>query len=633
MQLFGIEISLARKSQGSMTAVDTRGGWFSVLGDFVSGAWQAAIKVDAPRDIMAFSGVFSCVTKIANDVAKLRPMLVEDRDDGTCLEVEGISPFRPVLEKPNRFQTRITFFKQWIASKLFWGNAYVLKERDRRGLVIALYILDPQRVTPLVTESGDVYYRLQADHLSGLKDSVVAPASEIIHDLMVPLWHPLVGVSPIYACGTSATMGSRILRNSTAFFGNMSRPGGYLVTPGKLEPDDAAELKRQWKENYGGANAGNTAVLANGLKYENMGVPADDAQLIEQLEWTIADVARCFAMPLYKIGGEIPPNTTVETLNQSYYSECLQILLEDLELCLKEGLSLPAGKYVEFDLDGLLRMDASALIKSEKEAAGIKSPNESRRRLNLPPVEGGKSPYLQEQNFSLEALAKRDASPDPWASKKPPAPALPAPPTPAGDEPAKRAKEILQEVLAQHAVERAAAAETAAKEMAVVKTAIDEVAAAVKRVSAPAAVPSEEMVQTLAAAKALVAEFTAIVQRMKDEPAASVPAPAAESEEADLEEIADAFIKGIAPREDEGLSASATLLAAAMIQEEMERTAGEEAARLDRIEDEQRSIARGLQAVAKGQDLIVETLRQPVVPVYDDKGKLKHAQRQPKDER
>jgi hypothetical protein len=38
-------------------------------------------------------------------------------------------------------------------------------------------------------------------------------------------------------------------------------------------------------------------------------------------------------------------------------------------------------------------------------------------------VEGGDSAYLQQQNFSLEALAKRDAQPDPFGtSPKPPAP-------------------------------------------------------------------------------------------------------------------------------------------------------------------------------------------------------------------
>jgi phage portal protein BeeE len=56
--------------------------------------------------------------------------------------------------------------------------------------------------------------------------------------------------------------------------------------------------------------------------------------------------------------------------------------------------------------------------------AGVMSPNEGRSKLDLKPVEGGESPYLQQQNYSLAALAKRDAQDDPFA---PNTPALPPP--------------------------------------------------------------------------------------------------------------------------------------------------------------------------------------------------------------
>ena len=61
------------------------------------------------------------------------------------------------------------------------------------------------------------------------------------------------------------------------------------------------------------------------------------------------------------------------------------------------------------------------MVNAEAEAvkSGIKAPNEGRRRLNLPPKNGGDSPYMQQQNYSLEALARRDAQPDPWAQPEP----------------------------------------------------------------------------------------------------------------------------------------------------------------------------------------------------------------------
>ncbi len=424
-----------RAKAQSLSAVNsTGGGWVNVVRESFGGAFQQNVVTDAPKEILAFSAVFSCVTVISSDIAKLRIKLVSEDDAGICSEVRR-SPWLAVLRKPNHFQNRIKFVEQWIVSKLLFGNTYVLKQRDARGVVTALYILDPQRVTPLVADSGDVYYQLSADHLAGLLGSVTVPASEIIHDMMVSLWHPLVGVSPIYACGISATMGNRIQANSTKFFNNMSRPSGSLTAPGTIDDETAGRLKAAWEENFGGQNIGRLAVLGDGLKYEAMTIAAADAQLIEQLKWTVEDVARCFHVPLYKLGGPAPVNSSLESLNQGYYSECLQVLIETLELCLGEGLSLPFDYSAELDLDGLLRMDTAARYDAKNKAVGggWMSPNEARRGENLAPVAGGESPLLQQQNFSLAALAKRDAQPDPFGMA--PKPALaPALPVPAADQ-------------------------------------------------------------------------------------------------------------------------------------------------------------------------------------------------------
>jgi hypothetical protein len=151
----------------------------------------------------------------------IRLMQEEDK-----IWVETTSPaFSPVLRKPNKYQTRQKFFESWVLSKLSSGNTYVLKERDNRGGVIALHVLDPNRVKPLVAPNGDVYYELHDDDLAKLPAGLPAiPASEIIHDRMWCLFHPLVGLSPIYACARAATHGLNIQDNSVNFFENMSRP-------------------------------------------------------------------------------------------------------------------------------------------------------------------------------------------------------------------------------------------------------------------------------------------------------------------------------------------------------------------------------------------------------------------------
>ena len=123
------------------------------------------------------------------------------------------------------------------------------------------------------------------------------PAREIIHDLMMPLFHPLIGVSPIYACGIVALQGLNIQANSSQFFASGSNPGGVLTAPGAIDDSTAQRLKACWDANYTGANVGKVAVLGDGLKYEAMSVNAVDAQLIEQLKWTTETVCACYHVP------------------------------------------------------------------------------------------------------------------------------------------------------------------------------------------------------------------------------------------------------------------------------------------------------------------------------------------------
>lgn len=409
MRIFGLEVFKKK----SLQAVYSFGSsWFNTVRESYSGAFQQAVTLDSQRNVLAFSAVFACVTSIAGDIAKMRVKIVkEDPKTDICVEVKDYAAAK-VLKRPNRYQDRIKFEENWIISKLLYGNTYILKERDAQRNVVRLYPLDSQRVVPLVADDGGVYYQLVQDRLAGIEESTVVPASEIIHDRMNCLFHPLVGISPIFACGMSATMGNKIQSNSTKFFDNMSRPSGMLTAPGSISAEVAARLKAAWEENFSGNNIGRLAVLGDALKYEPMTIPAQAAQLIEQLRWTVEDVARAFCMPLFKLGGPIPAHSTLDMLIQSYYTDCLQRLIESFELCLDEGLGLPDGYYTEFDLDGLLRMDQLAQITSLKESvlAAIRSPNEARAKLNLPPVDGGEYPLAQQQNYSLGALARRDAA-------------------------------------------------------------------------------------------------------------------------------------------------------------------------------------------------------------------------------
>lgn len=406
----------------------SRGAWYPVFESY-AGAWQSNVVVN--RDsVLANPYIFACQTLIARDIAKLRVKLVEKT--GRVWSETTSPAFSPVLRKPNRFQTRNQFWESWMLSKLSRGNAYVFKQRDQRGVVVALYVLDPNRVTPLVADNGDVFYDLAVDNIAGIREQFIVPAREMIHDRWNTLFHPLVGLSPIFANGVAATQGIRIQDNSATFFGNQSRPGGILTAPGKVSDETASRLKTAFDSNYSGADAGKIAVIGDGLTFTQLTVSAEDAQVVEQLQWTAEAIASTYHIPPYMVGaGPVPTAGNVQQDNLRYYSQALQSLIEDAESLIDEGLGLDGEKLgVEFDISNLLRMDSKTQMEMLQMgvSSAIVSPNEARAKVDMGPKTGGDALYLQEQNFSLEALAKRDARDDPWGNDAPQEPpALPAP--------------------------------------------------------------------------------------------------------------------------------------------------------------------------------------------------------------
>lgn len=418
MKILGLEIGRSKPvaKAGQQIIVDTNqsSGFLSFIRESFAGAWQRNIVVDR-SSVLAYFAVYSCMSLISADIGKLRPKIMKPKGK---VNVDVIDKdYTKLLKRPNKYQTWQKFAEQYALSKLSHGNTYVLLVRDNKRVVVEMHVLNPMLIKTLITEDGDVYYQPSEDrlaHIAPENASYAIPSSDMIHDTMVCLFHPLVGVSPIYACGLAATQGLTIQRNSTTFFDNMSRPSGMLTAPAKISDETANRLKKEWENNFTSGNIGKLAVLGDNLKYEAMTISALDSQMLEQLKWTAETVCSCFHVPAYKIGvGAIPTYNNAEVLNQIYYTDCLQAIIQSMECHIEYGLGLPdRGELLELELDGLIRMDTATQIETLNKAVqgGWLTPNEARQKRNLGPVKGGDTPYMQQQNYSLSALADRDVN-------------------------------------------------------------------------------------------------------------------------------------------------------------------------------------------------------------------------------
>jgi HK97 family phage portal protein len=406
-------------------------------------AWQKGLENSGAREpsLLAFSGVYACIAIISQDIAKLPLRLLELLEDGITERVASKSPYHRVLRQPNSYQTSLDFIQFWLVSRLIRGNVYVFQEFDMRGVPIAMHVLHPDRVRVMIEpNTKEIFYQytpfandmIGMEKFSGSEGTVMIPARYIIHDRINCLFHPLVGTSPLFAAAVSAAMGGRIMLNTEKLFANMSRPSGLLTSAGEIGDVTAERLKRDFEKNYSAGNIGRTAVLGDGLEWKAMVMTSTDAQLIEQLKWTIEDVARVYRVPMYLLN-DVTRMTykNSEQAQTSYYSGCLQYHIESLESRLTMAFGLDENsQYAGFDVEVMFRMDTKDRYEAYNAGitSGVMSPNEARAKERRGPVKGGEEPRMQMQYVPLSTPIEPKVAP---AAAPAPAPVAAPAPTPA----------------------------------------------------------------------------------------------------------------------------------------------------------------------------------------------------------
>ena len=173
------------------------------------------------------------------------------------------------------------------------------------------------------------------------------------------------------------------IKNMEKFLKNGSNASGILTAPGAISDNTAKRLSDDWNSKFNGDNSGRVAVAGDGLKFEQLRMSNVDAQLIETLKWDDEKIAAVYHVPGYMVGiGATPSYNNVEALLQTYYSQCLQTLIEALEGVMDRGLDMDDKHRTQLGTEALFRMDTKTQLESIKIGvdSGVYAPNEGRAR-------------------------------------------------------------------------------------------------------------------------------------------------------------------------------------------------------------------------------------------------------------
>ena len=374
------------------------------------------------RTAMQTTAVYACVRILAEAVASLPLHVYEYQDDGGKKLVHDHPLYYLLHDEPNPEMTSFVFRETLMSHLLIWGNAYAQIIRDGAGRVLGLYPLLPDKMDVQRDDCGNIYYvySRNSDENPMFKEygDIRLKAEEVLH---IPGlgFDGLIGYSPIAMAKNAVGMTLACEEYGASFFANGANPGGVLEHPGVLK--DPSKVRESWNSVYRGVNnAHKIAVLEEGMKYQQIGIPPEEAQFLETRKFQINEIARLYRIPPHMVGDlDKSSFSNIEQQSLEFVKYTLDPWVIRWEQSLQRSLLLPGekGKYfIKLNVDGLLRGDYQSRMNGYAVGRqnGWFSANDIREMENMNPIpdeQGGNLYLINGAMTKLEdagAFAKTD---------------------------------------------------------------------------------------------------------------------------------------------------------------------------------------------------------------------------------
>lgn len=328
--------------------------------EMISSGRSATGKVVTPSTALQSVAVFACVRVLSETLASL-PLPVYRRLTPRGKERALAHYLYPILhDAPNPEMTSFVFREALMGHLALWGNAYAEIDWDpRSGKVNALWPLRPDRMQ-VVRENGQLWYRYRLPDGDGAE----LPAYRVLH---IPGmgFDGIMGYSPVQLAREAIGLGLAAEEFGARLFSNDTNLGGYLRHPKTIsEPAQERLLKSFEKRHQGLEKSHRLAVLEEGMEYQRIGIPPNDAQFLETRKFQTSEIARFFNVPPHMIGDlDRATFSNIEQQSLEFVVYTLTPWLKRWEQSIAQKLLGPSERrtyFAEFLVSGLLRGDIQA---------------------------------------------------------------------------------------------------------------------------------------------------------------------------------------------------------------------------------------------------------------------------------
>ena len=306
----------------------------------------------------AISPVLNGVSLISGSIASLTPFLMKQDDSGKRVMVSKDHPVWSLLKQPSRYFNWFQFVSFIHRSLLLTGNAYVIVEDDQLIPVDGRHVTCHYGFRNIVYEVVVGYpfqarktQRMTSDNLIHFKSLAIDPYS-------------LCGIAPLDRCPAVRELAEATQQSVLTSLKQGVYPSLMLkIEDTNLEDEESERIQKRLEKRFAGEhNFQKPVVLGQKVKAENMSVnSAREAQQIESRRFLIAEVARCFNIPvvlLNEFQGTSSYNNIKESIKSVFHLHTLRPWISSFQqtfsnalLEVDEGVSLilDQREYTEGD--------------------------------------------------------------------------------------------------------------------------------------------------------------------------------------------------------------------------------------------------------------------------------------------
>lgn len=362
------------------------------------------IPIDAGLQL---SAVWSCVNLLSETVASL-PLAIYEIDKKGNKRPARDTRLWAVLHQPNPDMTAHDFWMFMGVNRFLTGNAYAAIQRDSNKQLVALYPLSGLQMEVAVVD-GKVIYQYNKDGKFFYFNK-----EDIFH--WKGLGNGYYGLSVFDFMRATTNEQKNAQKNASALYGNGNQLTGVITVDKVVKGEQLSQLRARFREL--GAVRGDAWLhfLPADMKYQQIGMSAADAQLLETRQFGVQEIGRWFGVPAALINSPAGASgASIEQVVESFYRSTVQPHCTAIEQALMQRVFTVEERmrYVaEFKMSALLRASVSSRYDSYSKALqnGFMTRNEVRKLENLPPMEGADDLTAQSNLWPVRQLGEQEAS-------------------------------------------------------------------------------------------------------------------------------------------------------------------------------------------------------------------------------